>query len=514
MDSRSSGILLHPTSLPGPAGIGDLGSQARLLIDFLEFSGQHYWQILPLGPTGHGNSPYQSLSSFAGNPLLINLDELVHEGLVSPRDLEEAPARDRLTEEKVDYIAAAQFKSWCLDRACTEFKRRGDHRQHEEFRAFCSEEKDWLDDFALFVALKQHHGGASWENWERGAVLRIPEAIDHWNRVLHAQVVAHKFYQYLFFRQWRKLKHYANDHGVAIVGDMPVFVAYDGADVWAHPHLFFLDGDRRPTVVAGVPPDYFSPTGQLWGNPLYRWDRMAEDGYSWWISRVRKTLELVDVIRLDHFRGFEAYWEVSANEKTAINGRWIKGPGEKLFARLEELLGPLPFIAEDLGLITPEVEILRDRFKQPGMKVLHFAFGGTASNPYLPHNHVLNCVVYTGTHDNDTTLGWFGSLDQDERRVVESYLGHQSGNICADLIRMAFASVANTVIVPMQDLLCLGSESRMNRPGVAEGNWEWRLRPGQLSKGLAIGLRRTTEFYGRVNGPQTELRKLVSDAAD
>jgi 4-alpha-glucanotransferase len=514
MNSRSSGILLHPTSLPGPAGIGDLGPQARLFVDFLELAGQRYWQILPLGPTGHWNSPYQSLSSFAGNPLLINLDELVQEGLLTGSEIEEAPGREQLNDERVDYVAVEQCKKWCLEHAYAAFLRRGEHHEQSDFRTFCDEEKEWLDDFALFVALKEQHGGASWENWERGALLRIPEAIDHWNSELRAQVQAHKFYQYLFFRQWRRLKRYANDHGVQIVGDMPVFVAYDGADVWAHPHLFFLDDDRRPTVVAGVPPDYFSPTGQLWGNPLYRWDRMAKDGYSWWINRVRKTLELVDLVRLDHFRGFEAYWEVSASEKTATNGRWVTGPGAELFSRLEASLGRLPFIAEDLGVITPEVEKLRDQFQQPGMKVLHFAFGGNACNPYLPHNHIQNCVIYTGTHDNDTTLGWFESLEEDERRVVETYLGHQTGDICVDLLRMAFASVANTAIVPIQDLLGLGSDSRMNIPGIGEGNWAWRLKPRQLSKQLAIDLRRVTEFYGRLQGSEAELKDLVSEALD
>ncbi|MFB3902994.1 MAG: 4-alpha-glucanotransferase [Acidobacteriota bacterium] len=509
MTSRSSGLLLHPTSLPGRWGIGDLGQPAYDFVDFLEKAGQRLWQILPLGPTGHGNSPYQCLSSFAGNPLLISLDELFKQGWLTAEEVQSAPSADRLCETRVNYSAVGEFKRWCLDRAYERFRDRPSQEQRARFASFCAAEQEWLEDFALFVALKDHYRGASWDQWEHSAVLREPQALQRWKQKLHEQVEANKFFQFVFFEQWRNLKDYANRKGIRIVGDMPVFVAYDGADVWSHPELFFLDQNRRPTVMAGVPPDYFSPTGQLWGNPLYRWDRMAEDGYRWWISRVKNTLELVDIVRLDHFRGFEAYWEVEAGEKTAAKGRWVKGPGEKLLRALKQAVGDLPFVAEDLGLITPEVEQLREQFALPGMKVLHFAFGDSAANPYLPHNHVRNCVVYTGTHDNDTTLGWFNTLEPAEKKVIEEYVGHTVRHPCRDLLRLAFSSVADVVIVPVQDLLCLGSDARMNVPGVADGNWEWRLREGELSEKLAVELKSITLFYGRGEKGKIELKGLT-----
>ncbi len=511
MDSRLSGLLLHPTSLPGRWGIGDLGQGAYDFVDFLERAGQRVWQILPLGPTGHGNSPYQCLSSFAGNPLLVSPEELFKQGWLKAEEVQSAPSASRLRDERVDYIAVGEFKRWCLNRAYERFRDQPSQEQRARFATFCAAEEEWLEDFALFVALKDHHGGASWDRWEHGAVLREPSALLRMKRHLHEQVEAHKFFQFAFFEQWGKVKEYANRKGVRIVGDMPVFVAYDGADVWSHPDLFWLDDNRRPTVMAGVPPDYFSPTGQLWGNPLYRWDRMAEDGYRWWISRVKNTLALVDIVRLDHFRGFEAYWEVNAGERTAANGRWVKGPGEKLFHALKQAVGDLPFVAEDLGLITPEVERLRDQFELPGMKVLQFAFGDSAANPYLPHNHVRNCVVYTGTHDNDTTLGWFNCLEAAEKEVIEEYLGHPVQRPCGDFLRLAFSSVADIAIVPVQDLLCLGTDGRMNVPGVADGNWEWRLLQGELSERLASELKIITLFYGRGEQSRIELRKLAGN---
>ncbi len=330
-----------------------------------------------------------------------------------------------------------------------------------------------------------------------------------WHTRLSEAVRMQQYLQYLFFSQWSRLKLYANERGIEIIGDMPVFVAYDGADVWSHPDLFFLDEHGHPTVVAGVPPDYFSPTGQLWGNPLYRWDRIADQGYRWWIDRVKGTLALVDVVRLDHFRGFEAYWEIPASEPTAVNGRWVKGPGENLFRAVERAVGKLPFIAEDLGLITPEVEALRDLLEQPGMKVLHFAFGDTSRNPYLPHNYVRNCVVYTGTHDNDTTLGWYESLEDTERSVVQAYFGHEVNDVSWSFVRLAWKSVANTAIAPVQDLLRLGSESRMNTPGVGEGNWKWRLLPGQLTRELSKELQFLTGFYGRMSPDTRYLKERV-----
>ncbi len=513
MNPRSSGLLLHPTSLPGKWGIGDLGRQAFDFVDFLERAGQRIWQLLPLGPTGLGNSPYQCLSSFAGNPLLISPDELLEQGLLREEEIGKAPSVDQLTEGRVNYAAVERFKRWCLDRAYDRFKNDPDHPLRLQFATFATAEEEWLEDFALYAALKDHHQGAAWDRWERGAVLREPAALQRWKQQLRDQVEAHKFFQFLFFSQWKKLKAYANKKGIRIVGDMPIFVAYDGADVWSHPDLFFLDEDRRPTFLAGVPPDYFSQTGQLWGNPLFRWDRMAQEGYRWWINRVKTTLNLVDVVRLDHFRGFEAYWEVPADEKTAKNGRWVKGPGEKLLLALKDAVGQLPFIAEDLGVITPEVEELRDQFGLPGMKVLQFAFSDSAANPYLPHNHVRNCVVYTGTHDNDTTVGWFEGLNALEREVISCYLGHPFQNPCRDLVRLAFSSVADTVIVPVQDLLCLGPDARMNIPGVASGNWEWRLKPGMLNDQLAAELMELTEFFGRGKDSKVPLRKALTAKA-
>ncbi|RPI24898.1 MAG: 4-alpha-glucanotransferase [Acidobacteria bacterium] len=509
MNPRSSGLLLHPSSLPGRWGIGDFGQQAFDFVDFLQKAGQRLWQILPLGPTGHGNSPYQCLSSFAGNLWLISLEELVKQGWLRHEEIGQAPSADHLTEEKVNYTAVTQFKRWCLDRAYDRFREQPSHEQQTRFATFCTTEQEWLEDFALFVAMKEHHGGAPWDKWERGAVLREPAALHRWKQLLHTQVEAHKFFQFVFFEQWRRVKDYANEKGMKIIGDIPIFVAYDGADVWSHPDLFFLDDERRPSVSAGVPPDYFSPTGQLWGNPLFRWERMAEDGYRWWISRVKTTLDLVDLVRLDHFRGFEAYWEVEAGEKTAANGRWVKGPGAQLFVALKDAIGALPFIAEDLGLITPEVEHLRDEVNLPGMKVLQFAFGDSPANPYLPHNHVRNSVVYTGTHDNDTTFGWYKGLQLSEQEVIENYVGHPVQNACRDLMRLAFSSVADMAIVPVQDILCLGTEARMNVPGVGTGNWEWRVKPGALSDQLAEEIKTITEFFGRgKESRKVELKKL------
>ena len=505
MEKRASGLLLHPTSLPGRWGIGDLGEEAYRFVDFLHDAGQSYWQILPLGPTGLGNSPYQCLSSFAGNPLLVSPEQLVASGLLG-REALEPPDDVSPDPNHVDYDSVNQVKSRLLNESFRYFESEGGDHHKEAFRRFCESERDWLDDYALFVALKNYHEGKSWGEWEEDIVLRRPEAMVKWHTRLSEAVRMQQYLQYLFFSQWSRLKLYANERGIEIIGDMPVFVAYDGADVWSHPDLFFLDEHGHPTVVAGVPPDYFSPTGQLWGNPLYRWDRIANQGYRWWIDRVKGTLALVDVVRLDHFRGFEAYWEIPASEPTAVNGRWVKGPGENLFRAVERAVGKLPFIAEDLGLITPEVEALRDLLEQPGMKVLHFAFGDTSRNPYLPHNYVRNCVVYTGTHDNDTTLGWYDSLEDTERSVVQAYFGHEVNDVSWSFVRLAWKSVANTAIAPVQDLLRLGSESRMNTPGVGEGNWKWRLLPGQLTRELSKELQFLTGFYGRMS-PDTRYLK-------
>jgi len=491
---RSSGILLHPTSLPGRFGIGDLGREAYRFVDFLAGAGQKLWQIMPLGPTGYGDSPYQCFSTFAGNPLLINPDELIEESALTPSDLDGLPA---LPEHRVDYGPVISFKQSLLKRSFERFQTRPWSSRQAAFWAFCQRNAAWLDDYALFMALKEAHHNAVWTAWEPDIAARRPAAIRAWTRQLEGVILAHKYMQYQFFRQWAALKEYANARGIRIVGDVPIFVAHDSADVWAHPDQFYLDEHGQPTVVAGVPPDFFSETGQLWGNPLYRWDVMAGEGYAWWIARLRATLALVDIVRLDHFRGFEGYWEVPAGEPTAVKGRWVKGPGADLFRAIERALGPVPIIAEDLGVITPEVEALRDEFGFPGMKVLQFAFGTTPADKFLPHNYPRNCVVYTGTHDNDTTLGWFQTAPPHERMAVLKYTGSDGSRINWDLIRLALASVADMAIIPLQDVLSLGGEARMNLPGRASGNWAWRFTADQLTPEIQDRLRELTQVYGR-----------------
>lgn len=491
---RKSGVLLHPTSLPGGDGIGSLGDGARRFVDFLVNAGQSLWQVLPLGPTAYGNSPYSCYSAFAGNPLLINLQSLAEEGDIAAADL---PAS--LPDERVDYEQTERYKREMLRRAATTFLAGDDDERKRDFWHFCNT-TDWLHDYALFMALKEAHHGKSWCDWPEGIARRRPEALEEYSQRLGGGIGEHKYMQWQFSRQWREVKGYANVKGIEIVGDIPIFVAFDSADVWRHPHLFHLDERGRPTVVAGVPPDYFSKTGQLWGNPLYNWEAVAYHGFSWWIERMRSALQLYDIVRVDHFRGFEAYWEVPSTEKTAVNGRWVKGPGEALFHALIDGLGPLPIIAEDLGVITPDVEALRDRFGFPGMKILQFAFGSGPDNPYLPHNHGRDAVVYTGTHDNDTTAGWFAKLPAKEKASVNAYLNIDGSDISWDLVRAALASVADTAIIPLQDLLALDSSGRMNIPGVAMGNWAWRFKSDVLSEKCAARLRALTRMYGRLKG--------------
>lgn len=490
---RECGILLHPTSLPGPGGIGSLGPEARRFVDFLHEAGQSIWQVLPLGHTSYGNSPYMCYSAFAGNPLLINLERLVEEG-----DLKRSDLPDDFSNDRVDYHAVSEYKYGALRKAATTFFDRGKTWRMEEFWHFC-DTTPWLHDFALFMALKDRYEGkaTSWSDWPENLAGRDPQALEEASRELGHAIGEQKYRQWQFFRQWRETREYANERGIGVFGDIPIFVAYDSADVWANPRLFRLDEKGRPTVVAGVPPDYFSKTGQLWGNPLYDWEEMARRGYGWWIDRVRASLDLYDLLRIDHFRGFAGYWEVRAGEKTAKNGRWVPGPGEAFFHALESVLGKLPFVAEDLGVITPDVEALRDRFSFPGMKILHFAFGSGPDNPYLPHNHVRNSVVYTGTHDNDTTAGWFSALSEREKKKVLRYLGTSGDDIVSDMMRTALASVADTVIIPLQDVLGLPSDGRMNLPGTAGGNWSWRLRSGQISSKMTKRLLDMTELYGR-----------------
>jgi 4-alpha-glucanotransferase len=493
--SRSSGILLHPTSLPGRWGIGDLGAAAYTFVDFLHASGQQLWQVMPLGPTGYGDSPYQGFSAFAGNPIVISLDQLVSEDLLSADDLAAAPS---FPDAMVDYGAVIPFKLALLRRSFERFKAAASTEQQAQIQRFRASNTAWLDDYALFAALKETHNGANWSTWEPELARHELETLARWGGENTELVEFHIYMQFQFYRQWSRLKEHANQRGVQIIGDIPIFVAYDSADVWANRELFELDEQGQPTVVAGVPPDYFSATGQRWGNPLYRWDVLAQQGYRWWIERFRAMLTLVDIARIDHFRGFAAYWEVPASEETAINGRWVPGPGVALFEAVRAALGGLPIIAEDLGLITPDVEELRDQLGFPGMKVLQFAFGGGADDLYLPHNYRRRCVVYTGTHDNDTTAGWWNNATPHERYHVQTYLGRDGSDISWDFIRLALASVAEMAIVPMQDVLGLGNEARMNTPGQPGGNWSWRYAPEMLTAELAERLRTLTVLYGRL----------------
>ncbi|MDX1414463.1 MAG: 4-alpha-glucanotransferase [Candidatus Promineifilaceae bacterium] len=496
---RSAGVLAHPTSFPGRYGIGDIGGAAYNFIDFLVKSRQSLWQILPLGPTGYGDSPYQSFSAFAGNPLLISPDKLVQDGYLSAAALEDVP---RFPRDKVDFGWVIDYKGKLLKQAFDQFQHYGLGDQRVEFEAFCAEQASWLDDYALFMALKNfhvEHEGGVWNTWPEDIARHQPQAVAWWAEHLETEVKMQKFMQYLFFDQWLALKAYANERGIKVVGDIPIFVAFDSADVWANPDLFYLNEDGSPAVVAGVPPDYFSATGQRWGNPLYRWYEMSQNNYAWWTARLEMSFTQADIVRIDHFRGFDAYWEIPASEPTAVIGKWIKGPGQAFFEAMEQNLDELPLIAEDLGVITPEVVALRDRFDFPGMKILQFAFGGERNSGFLPHNFDSNCVVYTGTHDNETVCGWFGNASEDERRHVLSYMDVSSGdNIAWDLIRLAYASVADTAVSTLQDLMDLDNRARMNFPGKPSGNWQWRYEAPMLTDEIAQKLAALTELYGRV----------------
>jgi 4-alpha-glucanotransferase len=492
---RRSGLLLHPTSLPGKYGIGTLGQEAYNWINFLESAGQRLWQVMPLGPTGYGDSPYQCFSAFAGNPYLINLEHLVSENLLSDSDLQAAPT---FSDDSVDYGPVISFKIDMLNRAFQHFSTSASTEQRDRFNIFTQEKTGWLEDYALFMACKEAHGGKSWNNWDEGVRSRNPEALSEWRSKLVNEISKQKFWQWLFFEQWNAVKSYANSKDIKVIGDIPIFIAYDSADAWSNPDLFYFDEGGNPTVIAGVPPDYFSATGQRWGNPLYRWDVMKKQKYAWWIERFKGTLELVDIIRVDHFRGFEAYWEIPASEETAIKGAWVKAPGADLFKTVREVLGELPIIAEDLGVITPEVEKLRDDAGFPGMKVLQFAFAADAADPYLPHNYVRNAVVYSGTHDNDTTRGWYAQASEKERDFVRKYLARGDDNIAWEFIRLAFSSVADTAVAPLQDVIGLGSEGRMNTPGLPSGNWSWRMKWEQLPYWVAPQLREMATMYGRL----------------
>ena len=490
---RGSGILLHPTSLPGPYGIGDLGPAAYAWVDTLVRAGQKWWQVLPLGPTGYGNSPYQCFSAFAGNPYLVSPEALVQDGLATAADL----AGQTFPEDRVDFGPVIKFKVALLARAWERFKGGAAAQLKGPFEAFRSEVGEWLDDYGLFMALKDAHGGGSWLDWPLPLKQRDDASLARARAELADAIHEHQFRQFLFFRAWRALKAHANAQGVRLIGDMPIFVSSDSADVWAHPEIFMLDEQRQPVAVAGVPPDYFSKTGQLWGNPLYDWKALKANGYDWWVSRFRATLAQVDLVRLDHFRGFAAYWQIPAGMPTAEVGKWVPGPGAQFLTSVSQVLGGLPIIAEDLGVITPDVEALRDGFKLPGMRILQFAFGGATEDRFLPHTYVHNTVVYTGTHDNDTTRGWYQAATEAERDFCRRYLGRDGTDITWDLIRLAWSSVADLAVTPMQDVLDLGSEARMNLPGRPGGNWAWRFRASAVTPQLVARLAELTTLYAR-----------------
>lgn len=490
--NRASGVILHPTSLPGSYGIGDLGPQAYHWLDWLADSGCTLWQVLPLGPTGYGDSPYQCFSAFAGNPYLISPEILLDQHLLTQDDLSDMPVWD---DQKVDFGRLYLWKPALLEKAFRHFLAHPEPFQ-AEFDSFCAENASWLEDYALFMAIKETYPSGSWEAWPSALRLREPTALAKARTSLATAIARFSFYQFLFFGQWQGVRKYAHQKGLQIIGDIPIFVAYDSSDVWAHPDLFYLDGNGRPTVVAGVPPDYFSRTGQLWGNPLYRWEIHQANGYSWWLERIRASLKLVDILRIDHFRGFAGYWEIPFGNPTAEIGRWAPGPGADLFKAIQNSLGNLPILAEDLGVITPDVVALRDQFGLPGMKILQFAFTGP-NNPFLPHSFPQNCAVYTGTHDNDTARGWYESASREEKDFACRYLNVNGSQFAWDLIRQAWSSVAVIAAAPMQDLLNLGTEARMNYPSRLGNNWDWRMTRAALSTKLKEKVRELNWLYQR-----------------
>ena len=514
---RTSGILLHPTSLPGPFGIGDLGPEAHRFVDFLAGARQGLWQVLPLGPTGYGDSPYQCFSAFAGNPLLVSPEDLLKEGWLAAADLEGPP---RFPERRVDFEAVSRFRLALLERAFLRFEATASKGERSGLRSFCRARRAWLEDYALFAALKDANGGRPWPLWGRDFARRRPAALARARKELAREIRLWKFVQYQFFKQWAALRRHCHERGLRIMGDLPIFVAHDSADVWANPGLFHLGEDGAPTHIAGVPPDYFSATGQRWGNPLYRWAVLRKTGYRWWIERFRATLAFIDAVRVDHFRGFEAYWEIPAREPTAVKGRWVRGPGAAFFRAIEGVLGRLPIVAENLGVITPEVEAIRERFGFPGMAILQFAFGTDPQSPsFRPHNYGRDLVVYTGTHDNDTTVGWWTSAGagdstrtaaevEGERDRCRRYLAFSDDReVHWAFIRAVLASVADTAIIPLQDALGLGSEARMNVPGQPSGNWRWRFEACQLTDEVRGRLAEMSLLYDRGAGVNPARRR-------
>ncbi len=497
---RSSGILMHISSLPGKYGIGDLGRQAYQWVDFLHATGTGLWQVLPLNPTGYGDSPYQGLSAFAGNPLFIDLDHLKDLGLLETADLADIP---EFPLKVVDFQRVKSWKQAMLEKAYTHFKNQKKSKLVQDFEGFKQENTYWLEDFSIFMALREQYKLVSWSEWPDAYRLRDPQALLLYEEEHSREIEMHAFLQFLFFNQWFRLKEYANKKGIQIVGDIPIFMGFDSADVWAFPQLFMLDKDRRPTFVAGVPPDFFSETGQLWGNPLYEWPEHKKEGYTWWINRVAGTLKTVDIVRLDHFRGFAGYYQIPASAKTAEVGEWVTGPGKDLFDVIRTKLGDLPFIAEDLGVITPDVIELRERYDLPGMRLFQFAFWGNADHEFLPHTYPVNCVAYTGTHDNDTSKSWFEHAPAQEEHFCMSYLGHPPRvDIPHRMIREIWNSVALFAIAPLQDFLQLGGNARMNLPATTKGNWRWRMRPDAIDEGLVNWLKELNITYNRVSSAQ------------
>ena len=508
LNERASGVLLHLTSLPGPHGCGDFGPGAYHFVDWLHDAGQRLWQVLPMTPIGPGDSPYQSVSAFAGSPLLVALEPLVEKGWLSAHRLQSEVTAAGFDDCRVDYARVVPWRDARLREAAAGFAADASVVYRHAFESWCARQAHWLDDYALFMALEQSQareaGWRAWWDWPEPLARRDPQALAAARIELSAEVFFWCFVQWCFDTQWQAVRAHARRRGVALMGDLPIFIAHHSADCWARPDLYWLDEAMQPTVVAGVPPDFFSATGQRWGNPLYRWDRMADEGHAWWIARVRRALDLADVFRIDHFRGFAAYWEIAADCPTAIDGRWIEGPGRRLFVDIERALGALPIVAEDLGVITPDVEALRDGLSLPGMRILHFAFGDDADNAYLPHRYVANTVAYTGTHDNDTTRGWWRRASEGERRYAAVYLGLDTESpqvadaaVAWAAIRAASESVANLAMFPMQDVLNLDETHRMNTPGTAVGNWTWRFDWGMVGAQPGPRLRRLTAACGR-----------------